>query len=186
MEHTALPAQGGKPSDAKTASLHVSATGDHLTFSLVYSVTTLAALDRFERRASENSKLKFSLRRLRRAETDSYSVCMGGVPESTSVSLWFAVAVGVLSLVGSAWTSSLWPALYGLSYAACFTLALRGVPSPFQVVLVLAMVGLSFGLHLVFLPAGTMRPPAAAHTTAEPTDKARPGRHLLLLQPDDM
>ena len=129
---------------------------------------------------------KFSLRRLRRAETDSYSVCMGGVPESTSVSLWFAVAVGVLSLVGSAWTSSLWPALYGLSYAACFTLALRGVPSPFQVVLVLAMVGLSFGLHLVFLPAGTMRPPAAAHTTAEPTDKARSGRHLLLLQPDDM
>ena len=73
---------------------------------------------------------------------------------STSIAQFFTVAVGALSIVGSVHTSSVWPATYGLLYAACFTLAVRGVPSPYTFLMVLALVALSFGLHLVFLPAG--------------------------------
>ena len=73
---------------------------------------------------------------------------------STSIAQFFTVAVGALSVVGSAYTSSAWPATYGLLYAACFMLTVRGVPSPYRFLMVLALVGLSFGLHLVFLPAG--------------------------------
>ena len=76
------------------------------------------------------------------------------LPGSTGTSQGFAVAAAVLSVGGSVHTQSVLPALYGLLYAACFTLAMRGVSSPLQLVLVFAMVGLSFALHMVFLPAG--------------------------------
>merc|ERR1711957_441036 len=49
---------------------------------------------------------------------------------------------------------SVLPAVYGLLYTACFALAVRGLSSPLQLVLLFAMVGLSFALHLVYLPAG--------------------------------
>ena len=76
------------------------------------------------------------------------------LPGSTGTSQGFAVAAAVLSVGGSVHTQSVLPAVYGLLYAACFTLAMRGVSSPLQLVLVFAMVGLSFALHMVFLPAG--------------------------------
>mmetsp|Transcript_27996 Transcript_27996/g.66634 ORF Transcript_27996/g.66634 Transcript_27996/m.66634 type:complete len:108 (-) Transcript_27996:97-420(-) len=76
------------------------------------------------------------------------------LPGSTGVSQGFAVAVAVLSVGGSVHTQSVLPAVYGLLYAACFALAMRGLSSPLQLVLMFAMVGLSFALHMVFLPAG--------------------------------
>ena len=87
------------------------------------------------------------------------------LPGSTGTSQGFAVAAAVLSVGGSVHTQSVLPAVYGLLYAACFTLAMRGASSPLQLVLVFAMVGLSFALHMVFLPAGT---PRRAHTRNRP------------------
>ena len=81
------------------------------------------------------------------------------LPASTGIAQGFAVAVAVLSVGGSVHTQNVLPAVYGLLYTACFALAVRGQSSPLQLALVFAMVGLSFALHLVFLPAG-----ATAHT----------------------
>lgn len=85
------------------------------------------------------------------------------LPASTGVAQGFAVAVAVLSVGGSVHTQSVLPAVYGLLYTACFALAVRGLSSPLQLVLLFAMVGLSFALHLVYLPAGS----TAARTSAE-------------------
>ena len=87
------------------------------------------------------------------------------LPGSTGVSQGFAVAVAVLSVGGSVHTQSVLPAVYGLLYTACFALAMRGLSSPLQLVLMFAMVGLSFALHLVFLPAGSTAPTAPAQTS---------------------
>ena len=87
------------------------------------------------------------------------------LPGSTGVSQGFAVAVAVLSVGGAVHTQSVLPAVYGLLYTACFALAMRGLSSPLQLVLVFAMVGLSFALHLVFLPAGSTAPTAPAQTS---------------------
>ena len=130
------------------------------------------------------------------------------LPGSTGVSQGFAVAVAVLSVGGSVHTQSVLPAVYGLLYAACFALAMRGLSSPLQLVLMFAMVGLSFALHLVFLPAGSTAPTAPAQTSVRVSlsrthtrararthtysltrsiDRllVRSGRPLLLLQSDD-
>ena len=88
------------------------------------------------------------------------------LPGSTGVSQGFAVAVAVLSVGGSVHTQSVLPAVYGLLYAACFALAMRGLSSPLQLVLMFAMVGLSFALHMVFLPAGSTAHTAPPHTSA--------------------
>ena len=79
---------------------------------------------------------------------------MSSQGSSTAVAQGFTMATAVLGVGGSVYTRSLLPAVYGLLYTACFVAALRGLPSPLQVVVVLAMIGLSFALHLVFLPAG--------------------------------
>ena len=84
----------------------------------------------------------------------SYAAVMSSQGSSTAVAQGFTMATAVLGVGGSVYTSSLLPAVYGLLYTACFVAALRGLPSPLQVVVVLAMIGLSFALHLVFLPAG--------------------------------
>ena len=52
-----------------------------------------------------------------------------------------------------------WSALVGAAFALCFLLALNRAPAyldmPWlQLPLVLSMVGLSFALHLLYLPAG--------------------------------
>ena len=129
------------------------------------------------------------------------------LPGSTGVSQGFAVAVAVLSVGGSVHTQSVLPAVYGLLYAACFALAMRGLSSPLQLVLMFAMVGLSFALHMVFLPAGSTAHTALptreclsfshslSHThththtysLARSIDRflVRSGRPLLLLQSDD-
>ena len=123
------------------------------------------------------------------------------LPGSTGTSQGFAVAAAVLSVGGSVHTQSVLPAVYGLLYTACFTLAMRGVSSPLQLVLVFAMVGLSFALHMVFLPAGytaqstTHNMPSAASTQLNTHTRflprpivrclVRSGRPLLLLQSDD-
>ena len=130
------------------------------------------------------------------------------LPGSTGVSQGFAVAVAVLSVGGSVHTQSVLPAVYGLLYTACFALAMRGLSSPLQLVLMFAMVGLSFALHLVFLPAGSTAPTAPAQTSVRVSlsrthtrararthtysltrsiDRllVRSGRPLLLLQSDD-
>ena len=118
------------------------------------------------------------------------------------------MAVAVLSVGGAVHTQSVLPAVYGLLYTACFALAMRGLSSPLQLVLVFAMVGLSFALHLVFLPAGSTAPTAPAQTSVRlfislglrrararahtysltrSIDRSlvRSGRPLLLLQSDD-
>ena len=79
---------------------------------------------------------------------------MSSQGSSTAVAQGLTMATAVLGVGGSVYTRSLLPAVYGLLYTACFVAALRGLPSPLQVVVVLAMIGLSFALHLVFLPAG--------------------------------
>ena len=113
---------------------------------------------------------------------------------STSVAQLFALAVLVLSVAGSLRNESVKPAVYGVAYDACLALALRGVwraSKLLQIVLILAMVSLSFGLHLEFLPAGALPSALQLHTRVTRTARSMPhdtshSRPLLLLQPDDM
>jgi hypothetical protein len=71
-----------------------------------------------------------------------------------------ALCAAAGGLYGSYQTGSAAPAGFALSFVSVFALAIHRVkasapaPPKHQIVLVLAMICLSFGLHTVFLPAG--------------------------------
>ena len=71
-----------------------------------------------------------------------------------------AICAGLGGLYGSYDTKSSSPAVLALAFVCVFALALHRVRSlapaqpPYQIVLILLMICLSFGLHTTYLPAG--------------------------------
>jgi hypothetical protein len=65
----------------------------------------------------------------------------------------------VLALYGTVESKDPWPALIGIAFSTSYAYALRRValsdqPPRFQLLIALWLVGLSFALHLSYLPAG--------------------------------
>ena len=87
-------------------------------------------------------------------------ISLSGNLMSTPIAAAAAAAAAAGGLYGSYETRQAAPALLSFSFVAVFALALHRVeaaapaPPSYQLLLVLLMVVLSFGLHLQYLPAG--------------------------------
>ena len=101
---------------------------------------------------------------------------------STPLAVIAAAAAAVGGLYGSYETGQAAPALLSSSFAAVFAFALHRVeaaapaPPQYQLLLVLLMVVLSFGLHLQYLPAGVWCAPLLPPPTT-PTCRTRACTH---------